>query len=251
MVGVEGKDTGWTRASSGGSRGEGVAVEEDTDVSIFNGGGVPEAREPAEEVDLALVTNDGDATARDGATTGTAVSLLSEGSCFASLFTSNGSDCDCASFWGGKSVNDGALGLREEGLVADEPKIKPFVVGAFVVKDDVEAKGAVGAGEGAGGVEKRLLFTGCGGGGSATVGGGTVGVGRTGAAEKKGFVWVAGTAVGGIEKIGWGSGGGDGGVGTWFTGGVDTAPKVPNIDVVVPLAGAPKLAVPNTLFGVL
>jgi hypothetical protein len=45
---------------------------------------------------------------------------------------------------------------EEEGcLVVDEPKMEPFVVGAFVVKEDVEAKGPVGAGEG---VEKRLLW---------------------------------------------------------------------------------------------
>lgn len=66
-------------------------------------------------------------------------------------------------------------------------------------------------------------------------------------AEKKGFVWVAGTPVGIVAKTAFGSGGGDGGVGTWLTEGVDTAPKVPNTDVEVLLAVTPKLAVPNTL----
>ena len=79
------------------------------------------------------------------------------------------------------------MGLREKGLLTDEPKIEPFVVGAFAVKEDVEAKGPVGAGEGAGGVEKRLPFTNCdgGGGGAVTVGGITVGAGRTGAKHKE------------------------------------------------------------------
>lgn len=139
VLGVEGKDTGWTRPSCGGSRGEGVAVEEDTEVSIFNGGGVPEAREPADELDLALVINDVDATASDGAT-GNGVSLVSEGSGFSSLLPGEGADRDSGNFRGAKSSNAGALGLREKGLVAEELKMEPFVVGALDAKESVEVE---------------------------------------------------------------------------------------------------------------